>query len=94
VLAAIIVGLLYASPSLMAVSSPSFDFRGALAAWLDRSFANSASTVENLFYFGFLTERLSHKAGRWLTPLLIGAMYALPVAPVTQIQIYLPVVIR
>jgi hypothetical protein len=42
---------------------------------LHRLFANPASTVENLFYFGFLTERLSLKAGRWLTPLLIGLMY-------------------
>lgn len=38
-------------------------------------FANPASSVENLFYFGFLTERLSHKTGKWLTPLLIGLMY-------------------
>jgi Na+-transporting NADH:ubiquinone oxidoreductase subunit NqrB len=42
---------------------------------LDRLFANPASTVENLFYFGFLTERLSLKTGRWLTPLLVGLMY-------------------
>ena len=75
-LAALLVGLLYASPSLMAVSSPSFDFVGALTAWADRAFANPASTVENLFYFGFLTERLSQKTGRWLTLFLIGAMYA------------------
>jgi len=75
VLAALIVGLLYASPSLMAVSSPSLDFGDAFRSWIDRSFANPASTVENLFYFGFLTERLSQKTGRWLTPLLIGTMY-------------------
>jgi hypothetical protein len=47
----------------------------ALMVMLDRLFANPASTVENLFYFGFLTERLSLKTGRWLTPLLVGLMY-------------------
>ncbi len=42
---------------------------------LDRLFANPASTVENLFYFGFLAERLSYRAGKWLTPLLVALMY-------------------
>ncbi len=42
---------------------------------LDRLFANPASTVENLFYFGFLTERLVGKTGRWLTPPFVAAMY-------------------
>jgi hypothetical protein len=41
----------------------------------DRLFANPASTVENLFYFGFLTERLLYKTGKWFTPLLIATMY-------------------
>lgn len=76
VLAAIIIGLLYSVPSLTTISAPAFDFLGAFTAWADRAFANPASTVENLFYFGFLTERLSQKTGRWLTPFLIGAMYA------------------
>lgn len=44
---------------------------------LDRMFANPASTVENVFYFGFLAERLVDKAGRWLTPPLIAGMYTL-----------------
>jgi Na+-transporting NADH:ubiquinone oxidoreductase subunit NqrB len=39
-------------------------------------FANPASSIESFFYFGFLAERLSHKTGRWLTPLLIGLMYS------------------
>ena len=47
----------------------------ALIAGLDRLFSNPASSVENLFYFGFLAERLLYKTGRWLTPLIIGAMY-------------------
>lgn len=48
------------------------------AAWaaLDRLVANPASTVENLFYFGFLTERLLSKT-KWATPLLIAIMYTL-----------------
>lgn len=40
-----------------------------------RLFANPASTVENFFYFGFVTERLSQKTGRFFTPLVVGAMY-------------------
>jgi hypothetical protein len=46
-----------------------------IAAGAYRLFANPASTVENFFYFGFITERLSGKAGKFLTPPLIGAMY-------------------
>jgi hypothetical protein len=42
-----------------------------------RLLANPASTVENFFYFGFITERLSGKTGRFLTPPIIGAMYTL-----------------
>jgi hypothetical protein len=38
-------------------------------------FANPASTAENLFYFGFLAERLSGKIGKRLTPLLIALMH-------------------
>ena len=30
----------------------------AVISALDRMFVNPASTIENLFYFGFLTERL------------------------------------
>jgi len=32
-------------------------------------------SIENIFYFGFLTEWLSYDAGKWLTPILIGLMY-------------------
>lgn len=76
VLAALLVGLLYSAPSLLTTSSPSLDFSRALTAGADRAFANPASTIENLFYFGFLTERLSQNTGKWLTPFLIGAMYS------------------
>lgn len=54
-----------------------FHFAAALPAGLDRLFLNPASTTEYIFYFGFLTERLSYKLGRWWTPLLIGLMYVL-----------------
>lgn len=47
----------------------------AVQAALDRLLLNPASTNENLFYFGLLTERLGSWAGRWRTPLLIGALY-------------------
>ncbi len=50
--------------------------KGLLTA-AERMFANPASTAENLFYFGFLAERLSRKTGPWLTPLVIGSMYTL-----------------
>ena len=49
----------------------------AFLGMMDRLFANPASTTENLFYFGFLTDRLSSKFGRRWTPLIIGLMYGL-----------------
>lgn len=74
--AILMVGFLYAASSLVRLTSPSFDLARASMAGLDRLFANPASSVENLFYFGFVAERLSHATGRWLTPFLIGGMYA------------------
>jgi hypothetical protein len=50
--------------------------KAALAA-VDRLFANPASSVENLFYFGFLTERLLPKVGRWGIPFLVASLYTL-----------------
>ncbi len=49
----------------------------AFAAFLERLLANPASTVENLFYFGLLTQRLIPRIGPWLTPLIIAGMYTL-----------------
>jgi len=76
-LAILLMGLLGFVPVLMrASSSPhSFSLGTALLTGLDRLFGNPASSVENLFYFGFLTERLSYRSGKWLTPPLIGLMY-------------------
>jgi hypothetical protein len=33
--------------------------------------------VENLFYFGFLTDRVGKQLNRYAVPFLIGAMYTL-----------------
>ncbi len=74
-LAILLMGLLGFVPLLMSSSGHVFSFGKALIAALNRLFANPASSVENLFYFGFLTEQLSHRVGRWLTPPLIGLMY-------------------
>jgi hypothetical protein len=67
--------LLYFVPVFMRPSPIPFSLPNGILAGLNRLFANPASTAENLFYFGFLTERLSGKTGKWLTPPLIGAMY-------------------
>lgn len=75
-LAILFIGLLYFLPNLMKGGLFSFTPFAAVPAGLDRLFANPASTTENLFYFGFLAERFSHKTGRW-TPVLIGGMYTL-----------------
>jgi hypothetical protein len=45
-----------------------FAFGSAVVAALDRLFLNPASSVESLFYFGFLEERILQKCGKWLTP--------------------------
>ncbi len=75
-LAAILVmGLLGAVPVLMRGSFSAIFPGSAVVAALTRLFANPASSAENLFYFGFLAERLSYKTGKWLTPPLIALMY-------------------
>lgn len=73
-MAILLLVLVNATPGIMR-SNDSATFAQAAQAAIQRLFANPASTVENLFYFGFLAERLSHCAGRRLTPLLIGFMY-------------------
>ncbi len=74
-LAVLIMGLLGVIPLLMRPALGAPLLPSAAAAALSRLFSNPASTVENLFYFGFLAERFSYRAGKWLTPLLIGLMY-------------------
>lgn len=75
--AVILIGLLSATPALFRGIPRSFAPMDALVAGLDRLFANPASTVEYLFYFGFLAERLLPQTGRWWTPVLVGFMYML-----------------
>jgi len=75
--AILLMGGMSMIPLLMQGLQGQLQFATALWASLERLFGNPASTVENLFYFGFLTEALSRKTGRWLTPPLIGAMYTL-----------------
>lgn len=73
--AILLMGLLGLVPILMRGRPLGISLAPAATAALTRLFANPASSIENLFYFGFMTERLSYRAGRWLTPLLIGLMY-------------------
>jgi len=73
-LAIALPGLLTALPLLFG-GRLSLHPQTALLAGLDRLLANPASSVENLFYFGFVAERLSLRTPRWLTPILIAIMY-------------------
>ena len=63
---------------LQAVATTTLGQIAILSAFLSttfRMFANPASTFENLFYFGFVTERLGNRFNRYLVPFLVGAMY-------------------
>jgi hypothetical protein len=73
--AIILPGLLTAAAGVLQAGGWSPEPGKALLSALDRLFANPASSVENLFYFGFVAERLSLKTGRWFTPILIALMY-------------------
>jgi hypothetical protein len=75
--AVLLIGFFYLLSVLPKFSISSISLADGLWTGLRRLFANPASTTENLFYFGFLTERLSYKTGRWLTPPIIGAMYTI-----------------
>jgi hypothetical protein len=75
VLAIIIPAALSLLPLLFRGSPLTFTPGKALLGGIDRLFFNPASSVENLFYFGFMTDRLSYKTGRVGTPLLIATMY-------------------
>ena len=76
-IAILLPGILTILLRLFQPATISFAPAKALLAGLDRLFFNPASSIENLFYFGFLTERLSAKTGKWLTPLIIASMYTL-----------------
>jgi hypothetical protein len=74
-LAILLMGVVSLAPVLLPGSHP-FSPGNAASAALDRLVANPASTVENLFYFGFLTERLLYKT-KWVMSLVIASMYTL-----------------
>ncbi len=73
--AVLLMGVLGLVPLLMQPATGALAPGSALSAAVSRLFSNPASTVENLFYFGFMAERLSYRMGKWLTPLLIALMY-------------------
>jgi len=73
----ILIALVIGSQRFFSSAPFSLNFATAFFAGLDRLFLNPASTTENLFYFGFLAERLAPKFGKLWTPLLIGLMYML-----------------
>jgi hypothetical protein len=73
--AVILIIVIGAAPALFRQSASSATVSEALLAGVKRLFANPASTVENLFYFGFLAERVSHSRAKRFTPLIIAFMY-------------------
>jgi hypothetical protein len=75
VLAILLVGLLGLLQVSSSLNIASVAFLPAASATLFRMFGNPASSVENLFYFGFLTERIGKQWSRYLIPFLVGAMY-------------------
>jgi hypothetical protein len=75
VLAILLVGTLGLLQAFSSFKLLSFAFLPAISSTLFRMFGNPASTVENLFYFGFLTERIGQRWNRYIVPFLVGAMY-------------------
>ncbi|OGO33299.1 MAG: hypothetical protein A2Z16_11450 [Chloroflexi bacterium RBG_16_54_18] len=73
----LLMGILSFLPVLIRGLPANLRLATAFQASMERLFGNPASTVENLFYFGFLAESLARKTGRWLTPVLIGGLYTL-----------------
>ncbi len=73
--AILLVGSLGLLQAFAASSLLEFALLPALYSALFRMFGNPASSVENLFYYGFLTERFGNQWRRYLVPFLIGALY-------------------
>jgi hypothetical protein len=74
-IALLIVGSFSLLLGLSSSSASSYALLPAFYSTLFRLFGNPASTVENVFYFGFLTNRLGKRWNRYIVPLLVGAMY-------------------
>ncbi len=75
VVALALVGLLALIQVSFSLGALQLAFFPALSAALFRMFSNPASTVENLFYYGFLTERLGNLRSHYIVPIAVGAMY-------------------
>ncbi len=74
-LAVAVVILIGMVPPFLVGPHPTATLGEAISAGTRRLFGNPASSVENLFYFGFLAERLSKRFGRPSTAFIIGLMY-------------------
>jgi hypothetical protein len=73
--AILLVGSLGLLQALAASSMLQLAVLPAFYSVLFRMFGNPASTVENLFYYGFLTERLGNQWSRYLVPFVVGTLY-------------------
>lgn len=73
--AILIVGSLGLLQSFAASSLLELAVLPAFLSTMFRMFGNPASSVENLFYFGFLTERFGNQWSRYLVPFFVGALY-------------------
>jgi len=70
-----IVGALGLLQGAFSSTTLQFAVLPALSATVFRMFGNPASTVENLFYFGFLTNRLGKSLNRYAVPFIVGVLY-------------------
>jgi hypothetical protein len=77
VAAIIIAGAFGILEALSSLTSFQVVILPALSATIFRMLGNPASTVENVFYFGFLTDRINKQLTRYAVPFLIGVMYTL-----------------
>lgn len=77
ILLTIFYGILYLIPVLVTRSNQNLTINDAISSLIDRMFLNPASTVEFIFYFGFIGKRLSLMLGKIITPIALGLMYTI-----------------
>ncbi len=77
IIMSIIYILLYSIPSLFSWGNSNNNLNNTIISVIDRMFLNPASTVEYIFYYGFLGKRLILILGKILTPIILGLMYVL-----------------
>lgn len=75
VLAILLLGAMGALAALAVQAGGPKGAGSAFGSTAQRMFGNPASTVEYLFYFGFLGERLLPRLGPWLTMPVLALMY-------------------